>query len=268
MRPHVSLLGCPGAPLRICSAPHHPPLPTGGPELELRAASRPTDADRAPTSQPHPDEQQRQQHADGHNGRPHGGGGASGGSARTEQAQRPLANLKGHCEQRADQPHRQGPHQRQPHPDEQQRQQHADRRPHGGGGASGGSARTKRAKRPLADLRGHCEQRAAQPTPTGPPASQPDPPDRQAEQHAGGRDGRPHSGAPASVCADRASSAASRGPEAHCKQRRDRGTCRHTTNTRPSTNSSKENSARRGAEGQPTDGQGDALRVHRAPQPG
>ena len=48
--------------------------------------------------------EQRQQHADGHDGRPHGGSGAAGGSARTERAQRPLAHLKGHCEQRTDQP--------------------------------------------------------------------------------------------------------------------------------------------------------------------
>ena len=47
--------------------------------------------------------EQRQQHADGHDGRPHGGSGAAGGSARTERAQRPLAHLKGHCEQRTDQ---------------------------------------------------------------------------------------------------------------------------------------------------------------------
>ena len=66
-----------------------------------RLASRPRHGPHKPDRPGHGE--QRQQHADGHDGRPHGGSGAAGGSAQTERAQRPLAHLKGHCEQRTDQ---------------------------------------------------------------------------------------------------------------------------------------------------------------------
>ena len=209
-----------------------------------------------------------------HDGRPHGGGGASGGSTRTEQAQRPLAHLKGHCEQRADQPTLTGPPPAPATPgraattaargwaaSRRRRRfrrlgadrassaaargpegalraasspthldraptsqpatpakegQHADRPGrHGGGGAFGGSARTEGAQRPLAKQKGH-DQRRDQPTSTGPPPA--------SQTHTRmSTDGRPH--------ARTELSAASHGPEARCKERRDRGTCRHQHQT-------------------------------------
>ena len=98
----------PRAPRRLCRrlrAHRASSAAARGPEGALRAASSPTHIDRAPTSQPATPTKEGQ-HAD----RPgrHGGGGAFGGSARTEGAQRPLAKQKGH-DQRRDQPTSTGP---------------------------------------------------------------------------------------------------------------------------------------------------------------
>ena len=187
-----------------------------GPIGALQAASSPIHLDRAPTSHPHPNEQPERQRAD----RPERAAPraprrlfrrlhahrASSAAARGPEGALRAASSPTHIDR--------APTSQPATPTKEG--QHADRPGrHGGGGAFGGSARTEGAQRPLAKQKGH-DQRRDQPTSTGPPPA--------SQTHTRmSTDGRPH--------ARTELSAASHGPEARCKERRDRGTCRHQHQT-------------------------------------
>ena len=181
-----------------------------GPIGALQAASSPIHLDRAPTSHPHPNEQPERQRAD----RPERAAPraprrlfrrlhahrASSAAARGPEGALRAASSPTHIDR--------APTSQPATPAKEG--QHADRPGrHGGGGAFGGSARTEGAQRPLAKQKGH-DQRRDQPTSTGPPPASQTHTNSKESSTRMSTDGRPHGGAPASVCADGALSGLSR----------------------------------------------------------